>query len=257
MKHAPTGAIAHQPLALVNARLIDPARETEERGGVLIIDGIIRDLGAGITAAALPSHAQIVDCAGDVIAPGLIDLCAFVGEPGAEYRETIATASAAGAAGGVTTIIARPDTNPPIDDPAVVDFLLRRARDTGRVRVLPAAALTKGLKGEEIAEVGLLLDAGAVAFTNAATSVRNARVMRRALAYAKDFDALVIHHLEDPDLAGEGVMNEGELALRLGLPGIPREAETIILDRDVRLVASTGTRYHAAIVSTKASLDVI
>jgi dihydroorotase len=122
---------------------------------------------------------------------------------------------------------------------------------------LPAAALTKGLQGEEIAEVGLLLDAGAVAFTNAATSVRNARVMRRALAYAKDFDALVIHHLEDPDLAGQGVMNEGELALRLGLPGIPREAETIMLDRDIRLVAATGARYHASIVSTKASVDVI
>ncbi len=250
-------AIAHQPLALVNGRLVDPQTQKEAKGGVLVIDGVIRDIGAAVTAAALPSHAQIVDCAGDVIAPGLIDLCAFVGEPGAEYRETIATASAAAAAGGVTTIIARPDTNPPIDDPAVVDFLLRRARDTGLVRLLPAAALTKGLQGEEIAEVGLLLDAGAVAFTNAATSVRNARVMRRALAYAKDFDALVIHHLEDPDLAGQGVMNEGELALRLGLPGIPREAETIMLDRDIRLVAATGARYHASIVSTKASVDVI
>src|SRR5579863_5175729 len=147
MKHAATGAIAHQPLALVNARLIDPARARETRGGILVIDGIIRDLGPQVVAAALPPHAHIIDCAGDVVAPGLIDMCAFVGEPGAEYRETIATASAAGAAGGVTTIIARPDTNPPIDDPAVVDFLLRRARDTGRVRVLPAAALTKGLKG--------------------------------------------------------------------------------------------------------------
>jgi dihydroorotase len=252
-----TASIAHQPVALVNGRLIDPAAQTETKGGILVVDGIIRDVGGGVTETGLPSHAQIIDCGGDVIAPGLVDLCAFVGEPGAEHRETIASASAAGAAGGVTTIIARPDTNPPIDDPAVVDFLLRRARDTGRVRVLPAAALTKGLKGEEIAEVGLLLDAGAVAFTNAATSVHNARVMRRALAYAKDFDALVIHHLEDPDLAGEGVMNEGELALRLGLPGIPREAETIMLDRDIRLVASTGARYHAAIVSTKASLDVI
>ncbi|MGA3304016.1 MAG: dihydroorotase [Methylovirgula sp.] len=250
-------SIAHQPVALVNGRLVDPQTQKEAKGGVLVIDGVIRDIGTAVTAAALPSHAQIVDCAGDVIAPGLIDLCAFVGEPGAEYRETIATASAAAAAGGVTTIIARPDTNPPIDDPAVVDFLLRRARDTGLVRLLPAAALTKGLQGEEIAEVGLLLDAGAVAFTNAATSVRNARVMRRALAYAKDFDALVIHHLEDPDLAGQGVMNEGELALRLGLPGIPREAETIMLDRDIRLVAATGARYHASIVSTKASVDVI
>lgn len=257
MTSAASAAIAHRPLALVNARLIDPKSETQTPGGVLVIDGVIRDLGPQVAAAALPSHAQIIDCSGDVIAPGLIDLCAFVGEPGAEHRETIASATAAAAAGGVTTIVARPDTNPPVDDPAVVDFLLRRARDTGRVRVLPAAALTKGLEGFDVAEVGLLIDAGAVAFTDAAKSVKNARVMRRALAYAKDFDALVIHHLEDPDLAAEGVMNEGELALRLGLPGIPREAETIMLDRDMRLVDLTGARYHAAIISTAASVDVI
>lgn len=250
-------AIAHRPCALVNGRLVDPGLEKESFGGVLVIDGTIRDFGPKIVATALPSHAQIIDCGGDVIAPGLIDLSAFVGEPGAEHRETIATATAAAAAGGVTTIIARPDTNPPIDDPAVVDFLLRRARDTGKVRVLPAAALTKGLRGTDIAEMGLLLEAGAVAFTDAARSVSNARVMRRAMTYAKDFNALIMHHLEDPDLASEGVMNEGELALRLGLPGIPREAETIMLDRDIRLVALTGARYHAAIVSTAASLDII
>ncbi len=250
-------AIAHQPFALTNARLVDPFLEKESFGGVLLIDGMIRDLGPEVTAAALPSHAQIIDCGGDVVAPGLVDLSAFVGEPGAEHRETIATATAAAAAGGVTTIVARPDTNPPVDEPAVVDFVLRRARDTGRVRVLPAAALTKGLQGSDIAEVGLLLEAGAVAFTDAARSVANAQVMRRAMAYAKDFNALIIHHLEDPDLASEGVMNEGELALRLGLPGIPREAETIMLERDMRLVALTGARYHAAIVSTAVSLDII
>jgi dihydroorotase len=257
MKHAPTGAIAHQPLALVNARLVDPARETEERGGVLIIDGIIRDLGPQVVAASLPPHAHIIDCAGDVVAPGLIDMCAFVGEPGAEHRETIATATAAGAAGGVTTILARPDTNPPIDEPAVVDFLQRRARDTGIVRVLPIAALTQGLQGEEIAEIGLLKEAGAVAFSDGPRSLRNARVMRRVMAYAKDFDALIIHFTQDADLATDGVMNEGELATRLGLPGVPREAEAIMLDRDIRLVALTGARYHAALISTTLSLDAI
>jgi dihydroorotase len=257
MKHAPTGAIAHQPLALVNARLVDPARETEERGGVLIIDGIIRDLGPQVVAASLPPHAHIIDCAGDVVAPGLIDMCAFVGEPGAEHRETIATATAAGAAGGVTTILARPDTNPPIDEPAVVDFLQRRARDTGIVRVLPMAALTQGLHGEEIAEIGLLKEAGAVAFSDGPQSLRNARVMRRVMAYAKDFDALIIHFTQDADLATDGVMNEGELATRLGLPGVPREAEAIMLDRDIRLVALTGARYHAALISTTLSLDAI
>ncbi len=257
MKHAATGAIAHQPLALVNARLVDPVRETEERGGVLVIDGTIRDFGPQVAAAALPPHAHIIDCGGDVVAPGLIDMCAFVGEPGAEHRETIATATAAAAAGGVTTILARPDTNPPIDEPAVVDFLLRRARDNGLVRVLPVAALTRGLHGEEIAEIGLLKEAGAVAFSDGPQSLRNTRVMRRVMAYARDFDALIVHFAQDCDLAADGVMNEGELAARLGLPGVPREAEVIMLDRDIRLVALTRARYHAALISTTLSLDAI
>ncbi len=257
MKTMSSPSIAHQPLALVNGRLIDPVRATQTPGGVLILDGIIRDLGPAIVAEALPSHAQVIDCGGDIIAPGLIDMCAFVGEPGAEHRETIATATQAAAAGGVTTIVARPDTNPPVDEPAVVDFLLRRARDTGHVRVLPAAALTKGLRGVEIAEIGLLKEAGAIAFSDATRSVRNAQVMRRVMAYARDFGALVIHYAQDPDLAAEGVINEGEFATRLGLAGIPGEAEAIMLDRDIRLVKLTGARYHAALVSTSLSLDAI
>jgi dihydroorotase len=247
----------HAPLALVNALLVDPRAGTEMRGGVLVIDGVIRAVGPQVRPADLPAGAQIVDCAGDVVAPGLIDMCAFIGEPGAEHRETIATATAAAAAGGVTTIIARPDTKPPVDEPAVVDFLLRRARDTGRVRVLPAAALTKGLKGAEISEVGLLQEAGAVAFSDAMQSLQNALVMRRAMTYAKDFDALVIHYAEDRNLAADGAMNEGELASRLGLTGIPREAEAIMLDRDMRLVNLTGARYHAACISTTLSLDIV
>jgi dihydroorotase len=250
-------SIAHQPLALVNARILDPETARETKGGVLVIDGCIRDLGAAVTPANLPPHARVVDCDGDVVTPGLIDMRAFVGEPGAEHRETIATATAAAAAGGVTTILTRPDTNPPVDEAAVVDFLLRRARDTGRVRVLPTAALTRGLQGEEIAEIGLLKEAGAVAFSDGATSVRNTRVMRRVMTYAHDFGALVIHFAQDPDLAAEGVMNEGEFASRLGLSGIPREAEAIGLDRDMRLVHLSGVRYHAALVTTTLSLEII
>ena len=166
MKHsATTSSIAHRPLALINARLIDPGALSEIAGGVLVVDGVIREASAGVVLANLPAHAQIIDCRGDCVAPGLIDMRAFIGEPGAEHRETIATATLAAAAGGVTTILARPDTNPPVDEPAVVDFLLRRARDTGRVRVLPSAALTAGLKGTEIAEIGLLQQAGAVALS--------------------------------------------------------------------------------------------
>src|ERR1700720_4049526 len=158
-RSSPT-SIAHQPLALVNARLIDPEKLRETMGGVLVVDGLIRDFGADIMPANLPAHARIIDCGGDCVAPGLIDMWAFIGEPGAEHRETIATATLAAAAGGVTTIVARPDTNPPVDEAAVVDFLLRRARDTGRVRLLPLAALTAGLDGAEIAEIGLLQMAG-------------------------------------------------------------------------------------------------
>ena len=244
-------------LALVNARLVDPAAGTEAVGGVLIEQGFIRQVGPNITASSLPNGVRTIDCRGDVVAPGLIDMHAFVGEPGAEYRETIATATAAAAAGGVTSILALPNTNPPVDDPAVVDFLLRRARDTGRVRILPSAAITKGLRGEDLSEIGLLLQAGAIAFSEGTRSIRNARILRRAMVYARDFDALIIHYAEDHDLVGEGVMNEGELASRLGLMGIPREAETIILERDMQLVALTGTRYHAPLVSTAASLDII
>src|SRR5207237_8655734 len=144
---------------------------------------------------------------------------AFIGEPGAEERATIATASQAAAAGGVTTIVCQPDTTPVLGDPAIIDFVLRRARDTAIVHVQPMAALTKGLAGAEMAEIGLLKAAGAVAFTDGAKSITNAQVMRRALTYAGDFDALVVHHTEDPDLIGEGVMNEGEAAARRGLNG--------------------------------------
>lgn len=247
----------HGALALVNARLIDPVRETEARGGVLIEQGYVRQVGPNVTASSLPAGVRTIDCRGDVVAPGLIDMRAFVGEPGAEYRETIATATAAAAAGGVTSILALPNTSPPVDDPAVVDFLLRRARDTGHVRILPSAALTRGLRGEDLSEIGLLQQAGALAFSDGVASIRSARIMRRAMVYARDFDALIIHYAEDPDLAADGVMNEGELASRLGLLGIPREAETIVLERDMQLVALTGARYHAALVSTAASLAII
>jgi dihydroorotase len=243
--------------ALINARLIDPETDYDGAGGVVVEGGLIRDFGPHINARTIPEGARLIDCAGDVLAPGLIDLRAFVGEPGAEHRETIASASAAAAAGGVTTIIAMPDTQPPVDDPAVVDFLIRRARDIGKVRVLPAAAMTKGLRGREISEIGLLKAAGAVAFTDGSASIKNSQVMRRALTYARDFDALIIHYAEDRDLVGNGVMNEGELASRLGLSGIPCEAETIVLERDLRLVALTRSRYHAALITNRMSLDVL
>src|ERR1700736_2616190 len=245
------------PILLTNARIIDPSRDLDFAGDLLIADGVIREAKRGIGAAGVPEGTEVVDCRGKVVAPGLVDLRAFVGEPGAEYRETLASASQAAAAGGVTTIVCQPDTNPVIDEPAMVDFVLRRARDTAIVHVHPMAALTKGLKGEEMAAIGLLKAAGAVAFTDGTRSVTNAQVMRRALTYASDFDALIVHHTEDPDLVGEGVMNEGEFAARLGLLGVPKMAETIMLERDLRLVALSGGRYHAASITCADSLDVL
>lgn len=244
-------------LALVNARLVDPVACTERRGGVLVVDDMIRAVGSSVDQSSVPSDARVIDCAGDVVAPGLVDMQVFVGEPGAEYRETIATATMAAAAGGVTSVLATPDTNPTVDDPAVVDFLLRRARDTGHVRLLPCAALSKGLRGEDLAEIGLLQQAGAVAFSDGMRTVRNARILRRAMVYARDFDALIIHFAQDPDLADGGQMNEGEYASRLGLAGVPREAETIVLQRDMHLVALTGARYHAACVTTAESVEIM
>jgi dihydroorotase len=245
-----------RPTALLYARLIDPGTGLDETGGVLIEDGKILDLGPHVTADTV-GDAQMIDCGGHVLAPGLIDMLVFSGEPGHEHRETLSTTSRAASAGGVTTIICMPNTEPVIDDVALVDFIMRRARDTARINVHPMAAMTKGLKSEEMAEIGLLRDAGAIAFTNGKTSLADAKMMRNVLAYAKDFGALIIHHLEEPTLAQNGVMNEGEVATRLGLPGIPREAETIMLERDLRLAELTGGRYHAGQISCRASLDII
>ncbi len=246
-----------RPILLANARVVDPSRDLDGPADVLIADGMIRDSKRGIGTTGVPEGTDIVNCAGKIVAPGLIDMRAFVGEPGANHRETFASASLAAAAGGITTIICQPNTSPVIDNSATVDFVMRRARDTAIVNIHPMAALTKGLGGEEMTEIGLLKAAGAVAFTDGDKSVTNAQVMRRALTYARDFDALIVHHTEDPDLVGEGVMNEGEFATRLGLAGIPNAAELIMLERDVRLAALTGARYHAASLSTAELLEIL
>ena len=251
--------IGSQPgdrIALINARLIDPATGRDELGGLTIAEGLIADLGPHLHAESPEAH-EVIDCGGHIVCPGLIDMWVFSGEPGFEHRETLETASHAAAAGGVTTIICTPETNPVIDDVALVDFVERRARDTAIVHVHPMAAATRGLEGEEMTEIGLLKEAGAVAFTNGTSSIDSARVMRRTLAYARDFDALIVHNTEEPELANAGVMNEGEVSSRLGLSGIPRSAEVIMLERDIELVALTGGRYHAAQLSAAASLNAL
>lgn len=253
---APVSRATSNRRAYVNARFIDPSQGLDGSGGIIIEDGWILAAGPNVTAQNAGAGTTIVDCRGLVLMPGLVDMRVFTGEPGAEYRETLATASEAAAAGGVTTMIVMPNTNPVIDDAAIVDFILRRARDTAIVRVAPMAAMTKGLGGEIMTEIGALKEAGAVAVTDGNRAVANARVFRRALSYANDFGMLVVQHIEEPMLAS-GVMNASETASRLGLPGIPAAAEVIMLERDLRLVELTGARYHAAQISCGTSLDVI
>tara|TARA_R110000868_G_scaffold135284_3_gene347760 strand:+ start:115 stop:1401 length:1287 start_codon:yes stop_codon:yes gene_type:complete len=240
----------------INARLLDPASGLDVTGNLLVKDGKIADLGPTLFNDTIPDGIEIVDCRGQVLCPGLIDMRVFTGEPGAEHRETLRTASLAAAAGGVTTLIVMPNTNPVIDDVALVDYIERRARDTAIVNIHPMAALTKGLNGKEMTEIGLLKDAGAVAFTDGDRSVSDAQIMRRALSYAAHFNALIVQHAEVPELS-HGVMNESELAGRLGLSGTPAVAETIMIERDLRLLELTGGRYHVSQVSCAASVEVI
>ncbi len=253
---AKAGAEAGTSTVFINARIIDPASGRDEPGGVLITDGVIADLGGHLRRNA-PAGAVVVDCLGHILCPGLIDAQVYTGDPGQEHRETLKTASFAAAAGGVTTIACMPDTEPVIDQVALVDYVQRRARERAIVNVHIIAALTKGLKGHELAEVGLLQRAGAVAFSNGKSSIVNTSVMRNALLYAKDFDALIMHHTEDPFLTEGGAMNSGEVSTRLGLKGVNKAAETIVLERDVRLVGITGGRYHASTISCADSLAIV
>lgn len=244
-------------IAYLNARLIDPASGLDCPGALLIEDDAIADIGPALFSEGVPEGVETVDCGGRVLCPGLIDMRVFVGEPGSEHRETLASASQSAAAGGVTTFVTMPTTNPVIDDVALVEYMARRARDTAIVRALPSAAVTKGIGGQRMTELGLLAEAGAVAFTDGDRAVADAQVMRRCLSYASAFDLLICQLPVEPALAGEGVMNEGEIAMRLGLPGIPTAAETVMLDRDMRLVELTGGRYHAAAVSTAEGVEAI
>ncbi|MBL8904109.1 MAG: amidohydrolase family protein, partial [Rhizobiales bacterium] len=245
-----------QRKAYLNANIVAPAQGLNGKGGILVEDGWILAVGPKVTKDAIGAGTANFDCAGATLIPGLIDMRVFTGEPGTEYRETLATASEAAAAGGVTTMIVMPNTQPVIDDAAIVDFILRRARDTALVRIAPMAAITKGLAGELMSEIGSLKEAGAVAVTDGTHAVSNANLFRRALTYAKDFDMLVVQHVEEASLS-KGVMNSSETASRLGLAGNPAMSEVIMLERDIRLVEMTGARYHASQISCATSLEVI
>ena len=242
--------------AYINARLLDPASGLDAPGALLAEDGRISDVGPRLFAEGVPEGIRTVDCAGACLAPGFVDMRVHIGEPGEEQKETMDSAGRAAAAGGVTSMVALPNTDPVIDDVAGVEYIARRAREEKRVKIYTYAAVTRGIEGRELTEFGLLGEYGAVAFTDGRTAIASARVMSRALSYAKTFGHLIVQHPEEPTLAG-GAMNGGELATRLGLPGIPAVAEVMMVERDLRLVELTGGRYHVAHVSTAAAVEAI
>ena len=238
-----------------NVRLLDPASGLDRPGRLLVEDGMIA--GLDLPDGVVPEGAVLVDGGAVVLCPGLVDMRVALGEPGYEYRETVAQAAAAASAGGVTTVGVLPNNMPAIDDPALVRLLRARGDETGRLTILPYGAVTRGCRGEEMAELGLLREAGAVGFTDGTRAVADARTMRIALSYARAFGAMVVQHPEDPSLARGGVATEGELATRLGLPGIPAAAEAILVARDLRLAQLTGGTLHVAHVSTAESVALI
>jgi len=249
--------IAHAPpTAYVRARLLDPASGLDTPGALLVVGGQIADLGPHLFAHGVPSGMAVVDCQNHCLAPGLIDLRVNLREPGEEHKETIKTASLAAAAGGVTTMVALPNSDPPVDDVAGLEFVARRARDVKLVKIYSYGTVTRRFQGEELTEFGLLQDYGAVGFTDGSRPVANAQVMRRALSYARAFDQVIVQTPQEPSLTS-GVMNSGELSTRLGLGGISPMAEVIMLERDLRLAEMTSGRYHAALISTAESVEVL
>jgi len=249
-----------QPLgriAYINARLMDPASGLDVKGALLTDGEVIADFGAHLFTDGVPEGMATVDCQGHCLSPGLVDMRAQLREPGDEHKGTLASDGRAATAGGITSLVCLPNTQPVIDDMSVVEFVARRARLLGLAKVYPYGAVTKGLEGRKLAEMGMLAEAGALAFTDAVKAVADAQVMRRALGYAATFGLLIIEHPEEPSLAAGGDMNAGETATRLGLTGIPRQAEVIIVERDIHLAELTGGRIHFAHVSTAQALDAV
>jgi dihydroorotase len=248
-------------IAYVNARLLDPASGLDALGALMTDGESIVDFGPALFRSGavwdVPKGIEVIDCGGACLTPGLVDMRVQLREPGEEHKETLKTAGEAAVAGGVTSMVCLPNTDPIIDEVATLEFVARRARKIGLAKVYPYAAATKGLKGKELAEIGMLAESGALAFTDGLRAIADAQVMRRALSYAATFGLMIIQHPEEPSLSEGGMMNEGETATRLGLSGISPAAEAIMLERDMRLVEITGARYHAAHISTAASVEII
>lgn len=240
-------------LYLANATLVDPAAEEERRGAVLVEEGLI----AAVGDVPPPPGAHVEDCAGHCLAPGIVDWGVKICEPGERHKESFRSAGLAAAAGGVTTMITRPDTLPAIDSPEVLEFVIRRAREASLVPIRPMAALTRGREGREMAEIGFLQDAGAVAFSDGDNVIRDTRVALRCLTYAASLSAVVVGHVQEPVLSAGAAATSGKFASLRGLPAVPPMAERMALDRDIALLEMTGARYHADQVTTARALPAL
>lgn len=241
-------------LLIRNGRVIDPRQNIDRVTSVLIEDGLIKAVGDRLNA---PADTPAIDAKGLVVAPGFVDLHVHLREPGNEAKETIASGTRAAAAGGFTSVVSMPNTNPPMDNVSDIQFVLAKAAQDGLVRVFPTGTISKERVGHELSEIGAMVRVGCVAITDDGSGIQNAQLLRRALEYAKSFDLIVMEHSEDADLQGDGVMNEGALATRLGLMGIPRQAEYTAVARNIGLAKLTGGRLHLTHVSTRESAELI
>ena len=242
----------------INANIIDPKNSINENGGLIINEeGKIEAIGKKVNTNNLPSREKPIDLKGKYILPGLVDMRVFVGEPGYEYKENFRTLSEAALAGGVTSVVTMPNTNPVIDDVSIVDFLKRRGRDKSKINIFPCASLTENLEGKNMTEFGLLQSKGIIAFTDGLKTIQNTRLMTRIMNSAFDLDSLIMQHAEDYELSKNGMMNSGIIATKLGLSGIPAVAEKIIIERDLTLLETIKCRYHISQLSSLRSVQTI
>ena len=243
-------------LLIKGARIIDPGQGIDQVGDILVVDGNILVAG-DVPDSQVPPQCQIIDAAGLVACPGFIDLHCHLREPGYEHKETILTGTMAAARGGFTTLCCMPNTLPPIDSAAVVEWIRHKAAVEGAVRVRPIGCISKGRQGRELSEMDELAAAGVAAFSDDGSPVQDPHLMRLALTYGRDLGRPVINHCQDTHLSGNGVVNDGEMATRLGLPGIPAAAEEAMVARDIALAELTGGRLHLAHVSTAGTVELV
>ncbi|ARJ49672.1 dihydroorotase [Candidatus Pelagibacter sp. RS40] len=242
----------------INGNIIDPHNSINEIGGLIIGDkGQLEAVGKKVNTNNIPSREKVIDLKGKYIFPGLVDMRVFVGEPGFEYKENFRTLSNAALSGGVTSVVTMPNTDPIIDNVSIVDFLKRRGRDKSKINIYPTASLTKGTEGTNMTEFGLLQSKGIIGFTDGTKTIQNTRVMSRIMNSASDLDTLIMQHAEDYELAKDGMINEGIIATKLGLQGIPEMAELIIIDRDLTLLNYINCRYHISQISSGRSVELI